>query len=68
MTFPAGKHDDQVDAIGLIGQLLDHLIAGSKPKEPEKRRFEYEGRGPVILGNVPIRELIRRKERRAREE
>ena len=25
LTFPAGKHDDQVDALGLIGQLLDHI-------------------------------------------
>jgi predicted phage terminase large subunit-like protein len=24
LSFPAGKHDDQVDALGLIGQLLDH--------------------------------------------
>jgi predicted phage terminase large subunit-like protein len=23
LSFPAGKHDDQVDALGLIGQLLD---------------------------------------------
>ena len=40
LTLPAGKHDDQVDAIGLIGQLLDLLIPGTKPKEPEKRRWE----------------------------
>jgi len=52
-----------VDAIGLIGQLLDYPVPGSKPKEPEKKRFEYEGNGPVILGNVSIRELIQRKER-----
>jgi len=23
LAFPAGRHDDQVDALGLIGQLLD---------------------------------------------
>ena len=23
LSFPAGKHDDQVDALGLVGQLLD---------------------------------------------
>ena len=55
--------DDQVDTIRLVGQLLDHLIPGSKPKEPEMRRWDYEGSGPVIIGNIPIRELIRRKER-----
>jgi predicted phage terminase large subunit-like protein len=30
MAFPAGKHDDQVDALGLIGQLLDIMMAGDE--------------------------------------
>lgn len=37
LSFPAGKHDDQVDALGLVGQLLDRMIAGSKPPKPEDR-------------------------------
>jgi hypothetical protein len=32
MSFPVGVHDDQVDALGLVGQLLDRMMAG----EPEK--------------------------------
>jgi predicted phage terminase large subunit-like protein len=36
LSFPAGKHDDQVDAIGLIGQLLDRMSAGVKPKKVEE--------------------------------
>lgn len=36
LSFPAGKHDDQVDALGLVGQLLDHMLAGVKAKVPEK--------------------------------
>jgi len=36
LSFPAGKHDDQVDALGLIGQLLDTISAGTKRPEPEK--------------------------------
>jgi predicted phage terminase large subunit-like protein len=32
LTFPLGKHDDQVDALGLVGQLLDKMIHGSKSK------------------------------------
>jgi predicted phage terminase large subunit-like protein len=28
LAFPAGKHDDQVDAIGLIGQVLDRMVPG----------------------------------------
>jgi predicted phage terminase large subunit-like protein len=30
LSFPAGKHDDQVDALGLIGQLLDQMVPGQK--------------------------------------
>lgn len=37
LSFPAGKHDDQVDALGLVGQLLDRMVAGAKPKPPEKQ-------------------------------
>ena len=40
LGFPAGKHDDQVDALGLVGQLLDKMIPGLKPKEPEKPRAD----------------------------
>jgi predicted phage terminase large subunit-like protein len=36
LSFPAGKYDDQVDALGLIGQLLDYMLAGQKPKKPEQ--------------------------------
>ena len=36
LSFPAGKHDDQVDALGLVGQLLDKMVPGQKPKEPPK--------------------------------
>lgn len=31
LSFPAGKYDDQVDALGLVGQLLDLMLAGSPP-------------------------------------
>ena len=36
LSFPAGKHDDQVDALGLVGQLLDKMTSGKKPVEAEK--------------------------------
>jgi hypothetical protein len=35
LSFPAGRHDDQVDALGLVGQLLDKTNAGQKPKPPD---------------------------------
>jgi predicted phage terminase large subunit-like protein len=42
MSFPSGKHDDQVDALGLVGQLLDTIMVGQKPKTPDKKKF-YTG-------------------------
>ena len=49
LNFPAGKHDDIVDALGLVGQLLDYMQDGKKPDpKPEKlkdtgyRRYEFE--------------------------
>jgi len=38
MSFPVGVHDDQVDALGLVGQLLDRMSAGTKPakEQPQK--------------------------------
>jgi predicted phage terminase large subunit-like protein len=38
LSFPAGKHDDQVDALGLVGQLLDLMFAREKPKSAEPPR------------------------------
>lgn len=35
LSFPAGKHDDQVDMIGLLGQLLDNMVDGVLPKAKE---------------------------------
>lgn len=36
LAFPAGVHDDQVDALGLIGQLLDRILPADKPQEQKK--------------------------------
>lgn len=36
LSFPAGKHDDQVDALGLVGQLLDQMTNGEKTVEVVK--------------------------------
>jgi predicted phage terminase large subunit-like protein len=38
MSFDTGKHDDQVDALGLIGQLLDVMIKGREPQTTEPFR------------------------------
>jgi len=40
-AFPEGKHDDQVDALGLVGQLMDKYQPGYGPKkEPENERWK----------------------------
>lgn len=41
LSFPAGKHDDQVDALGLIGQLLDEISEG--PRKPVKKKPDARG-------------------------
>lgn len=40
LSFPAGKYDDQVDALGLVGQLLDIMLAGEKPKLTVKPKID----------------------------
>jgi predicted phage terminase large subunit-like protein len=39
LRFPAGVHDDQVDACGLVGQLIDMMQAGQRPVPPEKKQI-----------------------------
>lgn len=41
LAFPSGKHDDQVDALGLVGRLLDEMrMKISKPQKLEKHEFK----------------------------
>lgn len=50
LSFPAGKHDDQVDALGLVGQLLDRMQNGTAAKpatKPSRDRYERDGDGGV---------------------
>ena len=47
LSFPAGKHDDQVDALGLVGQLLDKMADGVRP---DKRRPHDLPRKPDYFG------------------
>ena len=37
MSFPVGVHDDQVDALGLAGQLMDRMFTGPKAKKEERK-------------------------------
>ncbi|CAL8974459.1 hypothetical protein RHODGE_RHODGE_03316 [Rhodoplanes serenus] len=46
LGFPAGRHDDQVDALGLVGQLLDTIMHGRAPDPaaPAGNRSGYAAR------------------------
>jgi predicted phage terminase large subunit-like protein len=51
LTFPAGRNDDQVDALGLVGQLLDKMLKGKPAKTPEPKRHLMPGQ--VLLPGPP---------------
>ena len=42
LSFPAAKHDDQVDMLGLIGQLLDDMITRETPPPTKPMRGANE--------------------------
>ena len=55
LHFPAGKHDDQVDALGLVGQLLDVMVSGTRPKPADKPTFtDYKPRAPRDQSNMMV--------------
>ena len=68
LGFPAAKHDDQVDALGLIGQLLDHVSPGevAKPVEPPPTELQYSVINGVVTANMPMRRIIELREAKAR--
>jgi hypothetical protein len=47
LSFPAGRHDDQVDAIGLVGQLLDTMVRPTPPKPIVRPRRDWWDRPAV---------------------
>lgn len=63
LAFNAGKHDDQVDALGLIGQVLDKMIGGREapPTEPHK----IISTDPAV-NNVTLADMFKTNERRGR--
>jgi predicted phage terminase large subunit-like protein len=43
VAFPAGVHDDAVDALGLVGQLLDKILPGLAPERPAEPKYRDYG-------------------------
>jgi predicted phage terminase large subunit-like protein len=59
--FPAGVNDDQVDALGLIGQLLDVISAGRDEEEqkPKPKELAYEAQSDGrIVANMSLNDQI----------
>jgi predicted phage terminase large subunit-like protein len=43
LSFPAGRNDDQVDMLGLLGQLLDKMLKGNvRTSQPQRRRDAWD--------------------------
>ncbi|MCH4542725.1 phage terminase large subunit [Ochrobactrum sp. A-1] len=72
VSFPSGKHDDQVDALSLFGQLLDMIQSGKDKQEekPKPKELVYQvGPTGLIQGNMSVKEAVEAmvKRRRQRE-
>jgi predicted phage terminase large subunit-like protein len=68
-AFPNGKHDDQVDALGLIGQLLDLVSNGREPEEPKpiNNGLIYEANPDgSIKSNMSVKQAVEEMVRRRR--
>lgn len=61
LTFPAGKTDDIVDCLALIGRMLPILLSGRKPKKDvvgyDPERDPYRPRGDDSNRNINLKLL-----------
>jgi hypothetical protein len=53
LSFPSGKHDDQVDALSLIGRMLSDMYLRVE-KSPKKEEYEYKS-GSIILPGLDFK-------------
>jgi predicted phage terminase large subunit-like protein len=58
MAFPVAVHDDQVDALGLVGQLLDRMETGEPIRKPDVKPKALPGQ--VLLPGEPEPETSKR--------
>jgi predicted phage terminase large subunit-like protein len=56
LNFPASKHDDQVDAMGLCGQLLDIMVSGRalNPNPMKLPNDGYQKRKPKTVDAMTL--------------
>jgi predicted phage terminase large subunit-like protein len=67
-SFPAGRHDDQVDALGLVGQLLDLVSSGRTPELPQanSNMVLTANRDGSITTNYSVRQAVEARMKRMR--
>lgn len=53
LSFPSGKHDDQVDALSLIGRMLNDMYKRVE-KSPKKVEYEYKS-GTIMLPGLDFK-------------
>jgi predicted phage terminase large subunit-like protein len=66
LSFPAGKHDDQVDALGLVGQLLDKMADGRVRKPagpnydiPDTKAYQWHDMRWDEPGMIPVESSVK---------
>ena len=61
LAFPAGRHDDQVDALALVGQLLDLIMSGKEPVStgdaPKSLEYVAGPDGRTVTNMTPAEQI-----------
>ncbi len=65
MSFPAGKHDDIVDALGLVGQVIDRMIPGRPVPEEKKPKVLSTNPGETTITMNELWEANERRHKRS---
>lgn len=63
LSFPAGKHDDIVDALGLIGQMLEYL----QPAKPDYAIYAVTSDGRQMRTGMCFNDILKRHSKRRRQ-
>ena len=54
LSFPAARHDDCADALGLIGQIFDRMFAPSVPAPKPKPKISKYRSGSLFSNFITI--------------
>jgi hypothetical protein len=58
LTFPTSKHDDQVDALGLIGQMLAMFMPGRRPPKDKVKKYPQDDAYQAIQNERELRSWL----------